>query len=245
LQESSGHDAVTATLLPCLSFHNGIARPAPRELADCQSNYYGKHRRPQCDGKGWLHRHQKDDSDNDACHCEYRSPEHRVDDARFQFQGERRLLAQPELQYNLSCSAVQHLFLQLGRAYELTSDFAQANAVYEGMLAYARERGELEMESVALSHLAMVAAQSRFDVETAAKLLYQALQVAEQSGNMGLVAETEWSLAQQLNYRCDPAAALPHGEHALMLARQSGESELIAGSLNAISSLRSPERSLS
>lgn len=128
----------------------------------------------------------------------------------------------------------QHLFLQLGRAYELNSQMEQARTIYQAMLTLAREARQAEMECNALNRLATLAAQDNYDLEAAAHLLKQALSIAEVSGDKVGLVETEWNLAQMAFYAWDAPASLTHGERALTLARELGLQELVARSLNAI-----------
>ncbi|HKF35407.1 MAG TPA: AAA family ATPase, partial [Ktedonobacteraceae bacterium] len=129
-------------------------------------------------------------------------------------------------------SDLRHLYLQLGWAYELRSEFAQAHSIYEEMLALAREMHEPVMECVALNRLATLAAQSNQDVARAEELLQQALTIAERSGNTAGVAETAWNLAQTGFYAGKIAASLPHAERALALAQELNRQELIGRSLH-------------
>ena len=139
------------------------------------------------------------------------------------------------LQEDISVSDLHHLYTHLGRAYELTNAWEQARSIYEAMLACAQGSGTSAMESAALNHLAMLAAQDRLDLERAKSLLHQALQVAEQSGEAIGLAETKWNLAQLAHYRSDATAALTYGQQALAIARQLDQQELIARSLNVLS----------
>src|SRR5205085_2711750 len=72
------------------------------------------------------------------------------------------------------------------------------------------------------------------DTETAAKLLQEALHVAESSGNAAGLAETEWNLAQMSFYAFKAQEARMHAERALALARELDLKELIARSLNVL-----------
>ena len=74
---------------------------------------------------------------------------------------------------------IEHLYIHLGRAYELNAEWEKARTAYTSMLAYAREAGALVMESTILNRLAILAAQQSFDLVTAQKLLEEAWRVAE------------------------------------------------------------------
>ncbi len=131
----------------------------------------------------------------------------------------------------LSVTEVHHLSVQLGRAYELSNAYQKAYSVYERMLALARTACESAMECAALNRLATLAAWA-FDMETAKALLQEALQVAEQSGDMVGLAETEWNLAQTHYYLVDAQETLTHAERTLTLARTYDLKELLGRSLN-------------
>jgi DNA-binding SARP family transcriptional activator len=140
----------------------------------------------------------------------------------------------PDERHSLSLDKVHHLYLQLGRAYELTSEHQKAQGVYEAMLAFARTKHIPTMECAALNHLAMLANWQHLNIERAAALLQQAHQVAEQSGDSVGLAETEWGLAQMNYYLVNAQETLLHGEQALALARSCGQQELVARSLNVL-----------
>ncbi len=136
-------------------------------------------------------------------------------------------------------SDLSQLYLQLGWAYELRIEFAQAQSIYGEMLALARERHAPAMECAALNHLATLAAQYSLDFARAEELLQQALAIAESSGNTAGVAETAWNLAQTGFYAGKISASLPHAERALALARELNLQELIGRSLHALATLES------
>jgi DNA-binding SARP family transcriptional activator len=129
---------------------------------------------------------------------------------------------------------VDQLYLQLGRAHEFVSDWAQARDVYQELLVLARSAGRATSECTALNRLATVSAQGFFDLALAMTLLQEAQQVAEQNGDLVGLADTEWNLAQINFYIWNVEASLAHGMRALTLAREIGHQELIARSLNII-----------
>ncbi|MFL5704884.1 MAG: ATP-binding protein, partial [Ktedonobacteraceae bacterium] len=131
----------------------------------------------------------------------------------------------------LPASDVEHLYIHLGRAYELNAEWEKARTAYTSMLAYAREAGELAMESTILNRLAILVAQQSFDLVTAERLLEEAWQVAEASGDPVILAETEWNLAQMAIHACKSKRALIYAEHALERAHVTGLKELRARSL--------------
>src|SRR6266487_455472 len=131
----------------------------------------------------------------------------------------------------LPAPEVEHLYIHLGRAYELNAEWEKARTAYTSMLAYAREAGELVMESTILNRLAILAAQQSFDLATAQTLLEEAWRVAEASGDLVMLAETEWNMAQMAIHAWKSERALLHAERALERARMTGLKELTARSL--------------
>ncbi len=59
----------------------------------------------------------------------------------------------------LPAPEIEHLYTELGRAYELNTEWAKARAVYTAMLAYARDACQSAMESTAQNHLANLTVQ--------------------------------------------------------------------------------------
>jgi predicted ATPase/DNA-binding SARP family transcriptional activator len=137
----------------------------------------------------------------------------------------------------ISRAELSQLYLQLGWAYELSSQFAQAESTYEELLTLARALHEPVMECAALNRLATQAAESSQDLARAEELLQQALAIAESSQNKAGVAETSWNLAQVGFYAARMSASLPHAERALALAREVNQQELIGRSLHALATL--------
>jgi len=137
----------------------------------------------------------------------------------------------------VSLADLSQLYLQLGWAYELSAQFAQAESIYEELLTMARALHEPVMECAALNRLATQAAQNSLDLARAEELLQQALAIAESSQNKAGMAETAWNLAQMGFYAAKMPASLPHAERALALARELNQQELIGRSLHALATL--------
>src|SRR5947208_11720751 len=137
----------------------------------------------------------------------------------------------------VSLADLSQLYLQLGWAYELSSQFAQAESIYKELLTLAREVHEPVMECAALNRLATQAAQSSLDLARADELLQQALAIAESSQNKAGMAETAWNLAQTGFYAAKMAASLPHAKRALALAQELHQQELDGRSLHALATL--------
>ncbi|GAB4417587.1 MAG: hypothetical protein Fur0044_13280 [Anaerolineae bacterium] len=129
---------------------------------------------------------------------------------------------------------LQHLYLQLGRAYELTNEWDKARATYETMLALAQAAHAPEAECAALNRLATLAAQIAYDIDQATAFLQRAIGVAENCGDQVALAEAEWNLAQIRVYIWDIEGSMLHAQRALALARQLDLPELTGRSLTVL-----------
>lgn len=125
------------------------------------------------------------------------------------------------------------LYLGLGRAYELAGELESAEAAYNEMHRLAETRHKPALACTALSHMATVAVH-RYDFDTAEAYLQRAGQAAEASGQVFLVAETEWSRAQLAHHRFDFEGSRVYSERTLRLARELSNHDLIARSLNSL-----------
>jgi len=139
------------------------------------------------------------------------------------------------LQTELPAAEVERLYAHLGRAYANQNAWEKAQAAYEELLAYAQQKPLPTLVSLTLNHLAILALQQSYDKPQVYALLEEARQVAQTSHDQKALAETEWNLAQiAANMWDDPTSALPHGEQALSLARESLDQELEARSLSLL-----------
>jgi tetratricopeptide (TPR) repeat protein len=128
----------------------------------------------------------------------------------------------------------QDLFASLGRAYELTEAWSQAQDVYQAMVTYAQSIGATAMECLGLNRLATVLINGFRELQQATALLEQARTVAEQSGDRRGLAETEWNLSIAARMEQEIHLARHHGEQALAIARQLGHPQLLARCLNSL-----------
>jgi tetratricopeptide (TPR) repeat protein len=134
----------------------------------------------------------------------------------------------------LEASEVEHLYLQIGWAYELQTDFGQARQFYETLLNYAQNRQEIALEGKVLNRLATLAAHDSLGLPRALTLLEQARRSCEAVGDTLGLAESEWNTAQ-LGFYARSAEALNHAQKALKLAQGLEQPELTARCLNAAS----------
>lgn len=131
-------------------------------------------------------------------------------------------------------SNLKHLYLQLGRAYELTNVWDKARTMYETLLTLAQEVNLPEAECAALNRLATLAAQINYDIDQATAFLQRAIRVAEGCGDPVALAEAEWNLAQIRVYIWDIEGSMLHAQRALALARQLDLPELTGRSLTVL-----------
>ena len=86
-----------------------------------------------------------------------------VRDAITFYEQARHLMTEPmqslDLKAMLPVPEIEHLYTNLGRAYELNTEWEKARAAYTSMLVYAQDAREPAMESTALNCLEILAAQ--------------------------------------------------------------------------------------
>jgi DNA-binding SARP family transcriptional activator len=96
---------------------------------------------------------------------------------------------------------LEHLYIQLGRAYELTEEWGKARGAYEAMLALGREAGEARLEVIALNNLAVLSFPHQdADPPRAKALLEEARRVAEEAGLKEALVETECNLVDLMSF---------------------------------------------
>ncbi|HYP19356.1 MAG TPA: tetratricopeptide repeat protein, partial [Chloroflexia bacterium] len=115
-----------------------------------------------------------------------------------------------------STADLEHLYTQLGGAYELAKEWEKAQAVYETMRALGRQSGEARLEVVALNHLAILTSHQHDTAPPMVRrLLEEARRVAEEAGLDEALVETECNLAYVMRYWTG------EHEHAAPLARKT------------------------
>ena len=157
-------------------------------------------------------------------------------DAIEYYEQARRLAVVEPTSANLETrtAVFSHLFMQLGRTYELENEWAKAEGVYQELLSHSRTIGDPRAECMALNRLATLAVHHAYDIKKASSYLEQALAVAGQSDDRIGLAEVTWCLAQNEIYKSDPAGALAYGLQALALAQELDSPQLIARALNVV-----------
>jgi tetratricopeptide (TPR) repeat protein len=124
----------------------------------------------------------------------------------------------------------QGLYAGLGRAYELTEAWLEAQATYQAMIAYAESIGAAAMLCLGLNRMATVYNNGFKDPQRAIALLEQALKVSEQSGDRRGLAETQWNLSVATRMQHKPDLAI---------ARQLSHPQLLARCLNSLAYIHS------
>ena len=130
-----------------------------------------------------------------------------------------------------SVSDLEHLYVQLGRAYELTQEWGKAREAHEAMLALAREVEEARLEVIALNNLAILSfPQQESDPPRARRLLEEARRVAQEAGLEEALVETQCNLVDLMSFwagEYEKAGAL--AREALSSARAlEGRPDLVA-----------------
>ena len=115
----------------------------------------------------------------------------------------------------LSVQDLEHLYIQLGRTYELPEEWSRAREAYEAMLTLAREVEEARLEVGALNNLAVLVFHQESDPPRARRLLEEARGLAERAELEEWLVETECTLADVMTYG---AGAF---EHSGRLARKA------------------------
>jgi tetratricopeptide (TPR) repeat protein len=143
-----------------------------------------------------------------------------------------RQLAEPSIQ------DLEHLYTQLGRAYEMSDEWRKARVAYETMLALAREVGEAKLEVISLNHLAVLAYHQEADARRVSALLDEARRVAEEADLKEALAETELNLADAMAFWAGEYEYFgPLAQKALATARTLERLDLVARALAALARL--------
>jgi DNA-binding SARP family transcriptional activator/tetratricopeptide (TPR) repeat protein len=115
-----------------------------------------------------------------------------------------------------SISDLEHLYTQLGLAYELPKEWEKAQAAYETMRVLGRQLGEARLEVISLNLLAILTFhQQDTGPPTVRRLLEEARRVAEETGLEEALVETECNLADVMSYWTG------EHEHSAPLARKT------------------------
>ncbi len=129
---------------------------------------------------------------------------------------------------------IAELYGQLGKLLELSGRYEQALSTYDAMQAFGREHGDRSMEMTAL--MAKATIYSTFsplhNAALSEKVLLEALEISRQLGDRTAQAKLNWNLMLAYLFSKQLDKALPYGEVALGLARESDDREQLAFVLN-------------
>ena len=129
---------------------------------------------------------------------------------------------------------LEHLYIQLGRAYEIADEWRKARTAYEALLALGRELGEARLEVISLNHLAVLL-YHHGDIRNVRTLLEEARTVAEEAGLVEALAETECNLADVMTFWVgETEHSRPLAQKALASARALERPDLVARALVAL-----------
>lgn len=130
------------------------------------------------------------------------------------------------------------IYMRLGRALELGSQFAAALAVYEEMGRVARQQGKrtLGLNAVMAQVTIQAVPTAVHDPDRARALGEGALDLACELGDGAAEAKILWSLALAYFFDHDLTRAIESGERSLSLAREQGLQEQLAQTLNDLGS---------
>jgi DNA-binding SARP family transcriptional activator/tetratricopeptide (TPR) repeat protein len=129
---------------------------------------------------------------------------------------------------------LEHLYIQLGRAYEMADEWRKARTSYEALLALGRELEEARLEVISLNHLAVLD-YHHGDIRNVRTLLEEARTAAEQAGLVEALAETECNLADVMTFWVgETEHSRPLAQKALASARALERPDLVARALVAL-----------
>lgn len=137
-------------------------------------------------------------------------------------------------QIGLSGKVLTALYMSLGRALELDSQFDQALQLYEEMERIAQEKGDRPMELNSLVHRVTIQAvpTAVHDPMRARQLGERALPLASRLGELQTEAKLLWSLSLANFLSGKLEEAIECGENSLALARQLNLRDQMAQTLN-------------
>ncbi len=130
--------------------------------------------------------------------------------------------------------SLQHLFMQRGRALELSGRYDEALANYIELETWARAHAERSLVLAALMSRATIhsAPTAKYDVTQAQALSEQALVLARELQDRAAEAKILWNLMLLHKFMGQDQAVRDYGEQSLALARELGFREQLAFTLN-------------
>jgi class 3 adenylate cyclase/tetratricopeptide (TPR) repeat protein len=129
---------------------------------------------------------------------------------------------------------LEYLYICRGRAYELTSKFAEALDNYKELEATAVEEGDQAVELAALIAQAQIYSvpSSKFNIELGSSILKKAEKIAGELDDQETLAKLYWITMNLYRFQESMTIAQEFGEKAIALARELKLEEQLAYSLN-------------
>ena len=126
------------------------------------------------------------------------------------------------------------IYTQLGQSLELSGHYDRALETYKDMQSTSIERGDRSMELKSLMALATIYSTLTpiHDAELGATILKQALALADELGDVPSQAKLSWSLMLNYLFSDRMKEALEQCEPTIALARQVGDMDQLAFTLN-------------
>jgi len=135
---------------------------------------------------------------------------------------------------NVENEHLASIYAQLGQAYELSGQYDQALEVYKDMQAVSIEHKDRVMELKSLTALATIHSTLTplHDSELGETILKQAIDLADQLGDIPVQAKLRWNLMLNYLFSGHVAEALEYCEPTIALARQVDDRDQLAFTLN-------------
>ncbi|HEX6271252.1 MAG TPA: tetratricopeptide repeat protein, partial [Anaerolineales bacterium] len=135
---------------------------------------------------------------------------------------------------NVENESLTSIYVQLGQVSELSGRYDRALETYRDMRATSIERGDPAMELKSLTALAIIYSTLTpvHEPELGETILKQALDLADQLGDVPAQAKLHWNLMLNYLFSDRLTEALQHCEPTIDLARQVGELDQLAFTLN-------------
>ena len=129
---------------------------------------------------------------------------------------------------------IEDLHTKFGQALELSGRYDEALENYNAMEEYALDRGVPSMQLAALLEKSTLYSTytSLHDSELGEQIIHKALKLSEEIGDRATQVKLHWNLMLTYLFSNRLDQALEHGEHALPLARESGDRDQLAFILN-------------
>jgi predicted ATPase/class 3 adenylate cyclase len=129
---------------------------------------------------------------------------------------------------------VQQAFEGLGGAYGFANRIPEAQAIFQDMLDYAVNAGEVAMQISALNKMARLRGLQLGQFQEAERLLAEADRLANLHNEKSGVPESAMIACQMCTFKADFEGVVDHMEEVLSIGRELGNSEYIAMGLEHI-----------